>query len=164
MAVIDFALMLLFYLVIIPASILIHELSHGAAALILTKDKIRIYLGPVNEGKASFRIGRVLIFIKPAYTGRFVFNTLKWMDLSKFQRIVIAAAGPMGSILLSCLLSTIWMNMDSANVLHDLIAAVVIYNLLVFIATMIPLKYPRWWMDYGGMYSDGYRIMQAMKK
>ncbi len=44
------------------------------------------------------------------------------------------------------------------------VEGVSLYNMLTFLLTIIPIKYPKWSGPYKGFPSDGYRIYMAVKK
>ncbi|CAG9621330.1 hypothetical protein [Sutcliffiella rhizosphaerae] len=48
--------------------------------------------------------------------------------------------------------------------LINLLTGVFLYNLILFLSTIIPFRYPKWWHPVGGMPSDGYRVYLALKK
>ncbi|MCH8904747.1 MAG: hypothetical protein IIA45_12645, partial [Bacteroidetes bacterium] len=49
-----------------PFTVLFHELGHGITALLLTKEKVTLYIGSYGDPKNSFKfsLGRLEFFIK----------------------------------------------------------------------------------------------------
>jgi hypothetical protein len=155
-------LFLLFYLVVIPLSVFIHELGHAFAVLLSTNANARVYLGPFNEAnKENFKIGRIHFHIKWATYGSISLSNLKG-EVSKKQNIIIAAGGPLVSLIVAVLV-TICSFYVINNRIESFLQAIAIYNYLSFLWTIIPMTYPSWMKAYRGMPSDGLRIVKALK-
>ena len=151
----------LFYLIGIPVSVLLHEVGHAIGVTIFTKEKAHVYLGPINDNnKESFRIGRMYFHIKWAYFGFCVVK--KRNDFTSFKNIIFLAGGPIVSLLLF-----ITAYLISANLTHygtkNFLNGVFYANLSMFIFTSIPIIYPNWLKHYAGRPSDGYQILTILK-
>jgi len=61
---------ILFYVVGIPLSVLIHEIGHALGVILFSKEKVYVYLGTSNlSNKENFRIGRMHFHICWRYYG-----------------------------------------------------------------------------------------------
>ncbi|WP_050615539.1 hypothetical protein [Bacillus testis] len=151
---------LLFYLLVIPLSTLLHEIGHAIGFVISTKDGIaKVYLGTKDSSnKENFRIGRIYFHIRWHYVGYCVYT---YEEICKYQRITILIFGPLFSLLI-CFTLYILVLMFNIT-LNYFLLGIFLYNLLQFIVTIIPIKYPSWWWGYGGMSSDGYKILKCLK-
>lgn len=152
---------ILFYLVGIPISVLLHELGHALGILAATKENARVYLGPMGDNnKENFRIGRIHFHIKWAFSGFCAVNNRS--DFTRSQNIVFLAGGPIATLLLiisAYLLGTTLSHDGTRNFLNGIFFA----NLSLFIFTSIPMIYPKWWKPYAGRPSDGYQIFAELK-
>ena len=151
----------LFYLIGIPVSVLLHEVGHAIGVTIFTKEKAHVYLGPINDNnKESFRIGRMHFHIKWAYFGFCVVKNRN--DFTSFKNIMFLAGGPIVSLLLFIavyLISADLTHYGTKNFLNGVFYA----NLSLFIFTSIPIIYPSWLKPYAGRPSDGYQILTILK-
>lgn len=161
MEFINLILNAIMFLVVTQITIITHELGHALPALILTKGNVKLTLGRNNEKLKRIRLRRLDIEFKgfDPFTG-----FVHWTDskLTKFQKIVILAGGPIVSLVFGILLLLI-----SRSVEHKLLKQIIlfsgIYQLYQLICTSIPIVYPKWWGGYGGHSSDGYKILKLMK-
>ncbi len=150
---------LLFYLLVIPLSVLLHEVGHGLGVVLFSKSNAHIYLGVRNEeNKENFRLGRLHFHILWSFIG-FVY----WAgDLSKRQRAIALAGGPMMSLLLTMLFFWIAVSIPNED-LRPFFWGITSFNCIQFIATIIPIQYPRWWVGYSGHPSDGLQILRLFR-
>lgn len=154
---------ILFYVILIPLSVLFHELGHGLASLIFTKYSVRIYLGPDNEtNNELFSLGRIRFHFKLSYFGKYHLEGDN-IKLTTSERILISLGGPVFSLILvfSSLL-VIYINNFKGET-RSLIIGILIFNLVNFLITIIPVKYPSWYKPYAGMSSDGYKVLMAIR-
>ncbi len=152
---------LLFYLIGIPASVLLHEIGHAFGLVLFTKESARVYLGPSNaSNKENLRIGRMHFHIRWAYFGFCEWGTRA--AFSSFQRVMMLAGGPAVSLLVAIVAFFI-----SADLTHwgtkNFLNGIMFSNLLLFISTSIPVVYPKWMGPYAGHPSDGYQILKVFK-
>ncbi|WHX25127.1 hypothetical protein QNH47_13215 [Virgibacillus halodenitrificans] len=90
----DIVLIVIFWLIVLPLTVLVHEIGHGIGGVLSTKERTMIILGPANQSnKRTFSIGRMDFYIKWAYFGFCFVGTTR--ELSAFQRIIIAAGAPL---------------------------------------------------------------------
>lgn len=152
---------LLFYLIGIPASVLIHEIGHAVGALLFSKEKVHVYLGPGDaSNKENFRIGRMHFHIKLAYYGFCAVKNRN--DFTKAGYVIFLAGGPLFTLLLviaASLVSAELTHFGAKNFLNGIFFA----NFTLFIFTSIPVIYPNWLKPYAGRPSDGYQILTTLK-
>jgi hypothetical protein len=156
-------LFLLFYLIVIPISILLHEIGHGLGILLFSKERIaKVYLGPINESnKETFRFFRMHFHITWAFYG-FCSYTGGNKNLTKVEAISSALGGPLVSLIIS-ITAFISVSFIEGTLTQEYMKGIAIFNLINFIMTIIPIKYPKWWGIYSGRPSDGYRIVTALR-
>ena len=148
---------------------IIHEFGHVISALILTKEKSRITLGKLGENNKSLvkiSLRRLDIEIKGfnPFVGWTHWNASK---LTKFQRIMILAGGPIISLILGIILLFISNNIGDKLLMDTFILKEIIIlarNVALgsFVFTAIPIIYPKR-TGYAGIPSDGYQIVKLMK-
>lgn len=157
----DIVLIILFWVFVVPLTTLVHEIGHGIGVVLSTKKRALVILGPADSSnQKTFSIGRMDFHIKWAYFG--FCSVGDDQRLTAFQRIVIAAGGPIVSLLVA-LVSFIFLFLDLHHEIKNLLTAIVIFNLWQFICTAIPIVYPSWWRPYSGMPADGHRVVKAWK-
>lgn len=49
------------------------------------------------------------------------------------------------------------------NGIKEFFDGIALFNLLLFLCTILPIRYPKWWIFYAGRTSDGYSIIKALK-
>ena len=161
--VIDIAFNFLAILVIVQLATLFHELGHALAGLIFTKEDVNILLGR-RRSKRKLRkleLGRLVI----NFNGIDPLTGFSWLDesrLTKFQRLVFYAGGPLVSLLMGIIFYLIGRNID-----HQVVSRIAqlfsSWLLVQFLFTAIPLEYPAWFAGYGGQSSDGRIIARLIK-
>ncbi|NMA83750.1 MAG: hypothetical protein GX962_07805 [Epulopiscium sp.] len=165
--ILEIILNIILFLMIFQISTIIHEFGHALLALILTKKNVKITLGRNNEKLKRISLRRLDIELKGfnPFTGSAHWNESK---LTKFQRIMILAGGPIVSLVLGIVLLLISRNMQDKLLIEIILLKEMIilagnYQLVTFISTSIPIIYPKWWVGYGDYPSDGYQIIKLMK-
>jgi RsiW-degrading membrane proteinase PrsW (M82 family) len=156
-------LFLLFYLVVIPLSILLHEVGHAVGILLFTKRNAKVYLGPIIESnKETFKFYRIHFYIKWAYYG-FCYYTDGNKNLTKKEAIPFALGGPLASLVIAVLayFSLSYIEVDH---IREFIYGIALLNFFNFILTIIPIRYPKWWGPFSGRPSDGYRVLYELRK
>lgn len=152
-------LFLLFYIFVFPTSVLLHEIGHGVGVISTSKFHAHVYLGNRNkENKENFKIGRLHFHIYWSYEG-----FVDWEDkLNLCQRAFALAGGPIMSLLLVFLFGIIAMLIPQGD-LHSFFVGTTIVYLFQFIATIIPITYPRWMGAFNGLPSDGLQLLRLLK-
>ncbi|SEQ90906.1 Peptidase family M50 [Virgibacillus subterraneus] len=159
----EMILFIIFYIVATPLSVLLHEVGHAVGIIAFTRENARVFLGPANKSnKEVFKIGRMHFHITLAFFGYCNFSKGDEKQ-TNFQRGIIAAGGPIMSLLLSILFYIISIYTTQPEI-GKFAAGISLFNMLNFLLTIIPIKYPKWWGPYKGFPSDGYRIYMAVKK
>jgi hypothetical protein len=155
-------LFLLFYVIVLPLSTLLHEFGHALGIVLCTKEQAVIYLGTTSDKNIeTFKIGRFHFHIHWSHYGQCRFKRMP-KELAPWQKIIISIGGPLISLLLAALFFTLAQLTNSFY--NNFLYAVSIANAINFIFTATPMIYPKWWWHYAGMPSDGYRIIRALKQ
>lgn len=150
---------LLFYLVICPITVLLHEIGHGLGVILSSKAHAHIYLGNINEKNIeNFRLGRLHFHIIWSFVGYCSFGK----TLNKRQRVIALLGGPAMSLLISLLCLLIALNIPGGDI-HSLLRGTAILNFFQFFFTIIPITYPRWMFGYGGLPSDGLQLLRLLR-
>lgn len=153
-------LFLVFYLIIWPMTILLHEIGHGLGVIVSSKARAKIYLGkPDEKNKENFRLGRLHFHINWSYIGYCYWGS----KLNRQQRLCSLVGGPAMSLLTSVACFLFAINISTGD-LHSLLRATAILNLFQFIITIIPITYPRWMSGYSGNPSDGLQLLRLIKE
>jgi hypothetical protein len=147
---------IVFVAIVAPLLTLIHELGHALVALTLIPQDIVIRLGQDSKIRL-FRRGRLQILVQPI--GGW-FGYYNWaadvVEVKKSHALWIALAGPAASLLTALLCATLKSVLDvGLPFAGDLIHMSMVYAIILFLATIIPIKYPSWWIGYAGRWSDG---------
>lgn len=149
---------ILFYLLVYPITVLLHELGHGLGVIISSKSHAHIYLGNTNEkNRENFRLGRLHFHIIWSFIGY-----CHWgKELNKQQRVIALAGGPAMSLLLTLLCLSLTF-ITSHGDLRSLLWSTTILNFLQFLFTIVPITYPRW-TGYSGHPSDGLQLLRLLR-
>ncbi len=159
-------LVVLSLVIIRPFTVLIHELGHGIPALLLTDDKVTLYIGSYGEYKNSlhFDIGRLEFFFK--------YNPLLWKlglcvhntrDLTLNQHILITLFGPLSSLLLGSLFFYLALTTDLHGSIKIISVVFLASSMFDFFLNIIPSEQPI--RLHGGKiaYNDGQQLKQLVK-
>ena len=153
---------LLFWLVGIPLITLIHELSHAAAALLLTNNPVRVGLGS-GPPQIEQRVGRLTLQIR-LFSGAFGFCFWRVDHALVGRRVWILLGGPLASLLMVVAFSLAAYFLRDGNVFLQAVCSWTAFGaLLQLIFTALPIRYPAFWGAYVGMASDGLRIRQLLQ-
>jgi len=158
--VINLFVFLIFYLIVLPMTTLLHEIGHGLGVIVSSKAQAKIYLGnPDEKNMENFRLGRLHFHINWSYIGYCYWGS----ELNKQQRICTLLGGPAMSLLISvaCFLFAF---VISTGDLHSLLRGTAMLNLFQFIITIIPITYPRWMSGYSRQPSDGMQLLRLIKE
>ena len=139
---------------------MLHELSHAGMALALTRGKVLVVVG-YGPGM-KLQLGRLAVHLSPlAASGCCVHRATR--DSS--DRAIIAAAGPVASLLLAVLG---WRTSEALTQSHPFLAgfaaAVGIAGLLTTIFTAIPMRYPAELAVGADRDSDGMVVLRALRR
>ena len=150
------------WLIVLPLMTLVHELSHALAVLALTGREVTIRLGH-SEQQLKWRWNRLQLCIGWA-TG--FIGTFRYADesVTPYRKLAIHLAGPLASLLLALLGWGITSLQGIPLWLARAGNTMAIAACIQFLATILPMRYPRWVPGYGGKSSDGWRALQALRK
>ncbi|MCF6138291.1 hypothetical protein [Pseudalkalibacillus berkeleyi] len=152
---------LVFYILVIPISVLLHEIGHAIGVLLSSNSNAIVFLGPNDRSnRESFKLGRIRFHIKWAYFGSI--RTVEY-PLSYRQQIIVAAGGPILSFILATLTIILSFSQLMDGSMRNFVAAISLFNFYLFFMTIIPIRYPNWMKSYAGLPSDGLRIINAIK-
>ncbi|MGI8405196.1 MAG: site-2 protease family protein [Thermomicrobiales bacterium] len=160
MALIDVLYFAFFWIVTIPLLTLLHECGHAIAALACTNQPVTVDLGNATSPGRTIAVRRLRIRLRPFST---IFGSVdaSLEHTSSFQRAIIFAAGPFVSGAVAVILAYVAFVADGVP---PALQSPVISGLYCAVAqtatTAIPIRYPRWLGSYGGVESDGLRIMK----
>jgi Zn-dependent protease len=143
------ALTFVFSLIILIFSVIIHEVSHGYAALFLgdrtAQDQGRLTLNPI---KHIDPIGSIIFPALSLLLGGFIFGWAKPVPFNpynlrnrKWGEAVVAAAGPASNFLLAIAfgLALRWSPSLAASAAAGLVATIVLINLMLGTFNLIPI-------------------------
>jgi hypothetical protein len=150
----------IFYILIIPMCVLLHEVGHGLGVVLSSGARASIYLGKFNEkeNKKNFHIGRLDFHIQWSYFG----CCYSAGDLKKNQELAFFIGGPLMSLILSLISFWLW-STTSDGVFHSLFQGITMFSITQFLITAIPIKYPKWMGSYSGFSSDGLQLLKILK-
>lgn len=146
-----------------PFTVLFHELGHAIPAILLTKQKVTIYIGSYGDPKKSIKInfGVLTIFFR--------YNPFSWRLglcvpsaklISINRQIIYTLTGPIASLIIA----TIACFFTFAYDLHGFLKLFLIVFLgsafLDLIANLIPDETPIKLYDGRIIYNDGYSLKQ----
>ncbi|WP_214481878.1 M50 family metallopeptidase [Bacillus sp. SM2101] len=153
---------LLFITLILPFTTFIHELGHALPALLISKDPVEIRLGKSDKG-TGITFGRLTIKIQPlsGWLGFAFFHIPKHKSMSVHHALVLLS-GPLFSFMLSLFCYVLYTFLDFNSISSFLIKSIMHASLGQFILTIFPIKYPSFLWGYGGMPSDGYRVLKLL--
>jgi len=145
-----------------PISTFLHECGHAMTALALTNQDVTILLGDGRKG-VKWQRGRLRVVLG-WFTGFVGFTKYDQEQIASRRILWITLAGPLVSLLLAFLswsLTSIW---GESRWLVSAMRIIAQAAFAQFLFTILPLKYPRWFLAYGGKTSDGWRIVQLLRK
>ena len=161
---IDFIIYLLVYIIFTPMLTLLHELGHAVPALIFTKEEVIVNIGNSNLNK-KIKLSRLIIKLNGYKSLVDVsYGYINWtpLDSNKIKAIIIILGGPLTSLIVSILIYIYLINVSLPYILIILLNALFYFSLFQFLLTILPMKY--FYKPYVGYTSDGYKILQHLKK
>lgn len=146
---------IIFYIIVIPLSFLLHEIGHGIGVVLTSKSQAHIYLGSKNEqNKINFRLGRFCFHLQLAYMG-----FCGWEDgLNKRQKFFSLISGPLTTLLLMVMFLFLRDHVGDGDV-RTLFVKAAEFNLILFLSTIIPFRYPCWMGTMAGYPTDGLQLI-----
>lgn len=150
---------LLQLLIAVPIAVLVHELAHAGMALALTRGKVLVVVGYGPSMK--LHVGRLTLHVSPlAASGCCVHRATR----DSADRGIIAAAGPIASLLLAVLG---WRMAEAAAGSHlfaaGLFAALGVAGAFITLLTALPMRYPHALAIGDDRDSDGMTVLGALR-
>ena len=161
---INFIIYPLVYIIFMPVLTLLHELGHAIPALIFTKEKVIVDIGNSNLNK-KIKLNRLVIKLNGYKSLTDVsYGYINWtpLDSNKMKSVFMILGGPLTSLIVSILLYIYLINVSLPYILIKLLDALFLFSLFQFLLTILPMKY--FYNPYSGHTSDGYKILQDLKK
>ena len=135
--VLNLILYITFGILIIQLATAFHELGHAIPAVIFSDDKVKMVLGNKRLNK-KLKINKLSI------------------------SIMICIGGPLTSLIIG-VISFILSNSVIHEITSKLLVFSAIYNIFLFLLTIIPIIYPSWVGKLGGRLSDGYKAIRIFR-
>ncbi|WP_100333958.1 hypothetical protein [Bacillus alkalisoli] len=82
--------------------------------------------------------------------------------LSKSKKVLFFLFGALASLLLS-IIAFVSLSSIGHPILREVIVYTANFNFIMFLLTIIPIKYPKWYL-YAGRKSDGLQIVECLKE
>ncbi|MGB4776372.1 MAG: tetratricopeptide repeat protein [Daejeonella sp.] len=146
-----------------PLTVLFHELGHAIPAILLTKQKVTIYIGSYGDPKKSIKINLGLLTIF------FRYNPFAWRlglcvpsakSVSINRQIIYTLTGPIASLTISIIASFFKFTYDLSGLLNFFLIVFISSAFFDFVANLIPNKAPIKLYDGRITYNDGYKLKQ----
>lgn len=155
--------LLTIFFILLPISILIHELGHALPIVLSTKSgEANIFLGtPHKENKLAFSIRKIHFYLGWGFSGFCLVSNYKDIPpLSHTQRLFIDVGGPMFSLVAGIIAYGVSISSAGSFQYAYPFAAV---NFCLFLTSVIPVTYPGFFGALAGYPSDGLRIYQNIR-
>jgi hypothetical protein len=151
---------LLQLLIAAPVAVLLHELAHAGMALALTRGKVLVVVG---YGPAmKLHLGRLALHVSPLATSG---CTVHRATRDSADRAIIAAAGPVASLLLAVIGWRVSEAVAGSHLfLAGLFAALGAASLLVTALTATPVRYPAAIAIGDDRDSDGLTVLRVLRR
>ncbi|MBU9673794.1 hypothetical protein KQ939_09620 [Planococcus sp. CP5-4] len=155
--------LLTIFFILLPISILIHELGHALPIVLSTKSgEANIFLGtPHKENKLAFSIRKIHFYLGLGLSGFCLISNYKDIPpLSNVQRLLVDACGPLFSLIAGTLAYGLSISAESFQYAYPFAAV----NFCLFLTSVIPVTYPGFFGALSGYPSDGLRIYQNLRE
>jgi hypothetical protein len=151
---------LLQLLIAVPVAVLLHELAHAGMALALTRGKVLVVVG-YGPGM-KLHLGRLALHVSPlAASG----CTVHRATHESSDRAIIAAAGPVASLLLGVVGWRVSESLAGSHLfLAGLFAALGAASLFITALTAVPVRYPAAVAIGDDRDSDGLTVLRAVRR
>lgn len=159
---------LIIFLILVtrPITVLFHELGHAIPALLMTREKVSIYIGSYGDKKNSFclKIGLFDIWFKcnPLYW-RFGLCVPSSKQISISKQIVYVLAGPFTSLVIAAVACYIAFTFDLHGFLKLVFVIFLGSSVFDLFQNLIPRNTPIKLHDRRSAYNDGYRLKELFK-
>ena len=148
---------LVFFPLVIPVTLLLHEVGHGIGVVLTSKSNPHIYLGSSGEdNREDFQVGRFHFHLQWAY-----FGCCKWDGgMDKLQRFLCLLSGPLMNLFLMGI-TVLLLHLEFEGWPRTLLAGVADLNLVMLVINLIPFKLPK---KIGSFQSDGLQLLRLLKE
>jgi len=150
------------WLILFPIITFLHECGHALTVLALTDRNVTILLGDGRKG-IKWQWGRLGVVVG-WFTGFVGFTRYDQERLASRQILWVTLAGPLVSLLLTVLFSGLAFTWSNSQWFVLAMRTIAYAAFAQFLFTILPLRYPRWFLAYGGRTSDGWRILQLLRR
>jgi hypothetical protein len=143
-----------------PLAVLLHELAHAGMALSLTRGRVLVVVGYGPGMKLS--LGRLALHVSPlAASGCCVHRATR----DSADRAIIAAAGPVASLLLAALGWRVGEALAGGHhFVAGMCAALGAASAAIALLTAVPLRYPPALAIGDDRDSDGMTVLRALRR
>jgi Zn-dependent protease len=152
----------LLWVILFPITTFLHECGHAFTALALTDRDVKILLGDGRKG-LKWQRGRLGVVLG-WFTGFVGFTRYNQEEIAPHRILWITLVGPLVSLLLTLLfwvLTSIW---NESGWFVSVMKTLSYATFAQFLFTILPWRYPRWFPGYGGRTSDGWRILEILRR
>ncbi len=128
---------------------------------LIKNDKVLIQMGNYSEKNLKIRFNKLFIRFSIStlnYCGECIYRTLK-----KEQELVFCLMGPLASLVLS-VMYFLFSQLVNNSLVYSLLIFGCITSFMTFLLTIIPIKYTKIFRSLNGSYSDGYRVLECIKR
>lgn len=156
----------LLVLLIRPFTVLFHELGHAFPALLLTREKVTIYIGSYGDPTKSLNVKIGLLEIW------FRFNFFSWRsglcvpsatDVSINRQIIYTLTGPLASFVLAAVACYFSFSFDLHGSLKLIAVVFLCCSIFDLFVDLIPRATPITLFDGRLTYNDGYSLKQLFQ-
>ncbi len=165
---IPFLLLVLIIIIFVvrPLSTLIHELGHAIPAILLTKEKVSIYIGSYGDPNKSlnFKIGRLEVWFR--------YDPFSWAlglcvpsanEISTIRQIIFILSGPIASLVISFFAIYFLYFHELHGAIKLLLVIMLGSSIFDFFGNIIPQSHPIQLYDGKIVYNDGRALQQLFQ-
>jgi len=164
-----FPFILLFFALLVlvtrPFTVLFHELGHAIPAILMTRQKVSIYIGSYGDPKRSlhFRIGLLEVWFK--------YNPFSWRlglcvpsakEISINKQIIYTLTGPLASFVIATVACYITFTYDLHGFLKLFLIIFLGSSIFDLFLNLTPNNAPIQLYDGRLTYNDGYQLKQLL--
>jgi hypothetical protein len=160
-AVLSFVGLSLAWWLLMPLSVLAHELGHAAVALALTDGRPSVQIGV--DPDRSVTLGRLTLRVDPRAWRQQWYGYCRYGATpdGRFGRAALSLAGPVASglVLAAAAAGTTW----AEGLARYTLVGLGFWTGAQLVVTLAPVTYPEWMGAYAGLDSDGKQAMEALR-
>jgi tetratricopeptide (TPR) repeat protein len=151
------------FLITRPLTIFLHELGHAIPTLLLTKQKVTIYIGSYGDPKKSLSINLgmlVILFRYNPFAWKLGFCVPSAKTISINHQIICTMAGPLTSIIIAGIVSYIAFAYDLHGLSKLFVTTLFVSALVDLLINLIPNSAPVTLYEGNIIRNDGYKLRQ----